>query len=448
MGAHAPGTAGDATARDDRSSRAVASVGAPGTDLVVLPTSAERGGAERALLDMLAGIRAGDPALRIVAVTVAAGPLDAELARLGVEVMPLHLPRSVAVLGDAALGGSAAGGSAIGRKAALAARLLLAVPATAAYVVRLGRLLRRLRPAVVHSNGLKMHALSALATPAGSALVWHLHDFLASRPVMARLLRRLAPRARLAIANSRSVAEDAARVWGARPRVVTVYNAVDVERFAADGPVAPLDELAGVAPAPPGTVRVGLVATLAMWKGHEVFLRALARVSPRLPVRGYVVSGAVYRTAGSEASIDALRALARELGIADRVAFTGFVPDSAAVMRALDVVVHASTRPEPFGLVIAEAMAAGRAVVVSAGGGAAELGTDGEDVLAYAPGDVDALAAHITRLAGDAALRARLGARARETAAARFTRARFAREVGLAHAAARSAVTPGEGDTA
>ena len=437
MSTDARHTAHHATARDDRSSRAVAGVGPRAVDLVVLPTSAERGGAERALLDMLAGIRAGEPSLRIVAATVAAGPLDAELARLGVEVVPLHLPGSVAVLGDAALGAVSGAGSAIGRRAALAARLLLAVPATAVYVVRLSRLLRRLRPAVVHSNGLKMHVLSALATPAGSALVWHLHDFLASRPVMARLLRRLAPRARLAIANSRSVAEDAARVWGARPRVVTVYNAVDVERFAAAGPVAPLDELAGVAEAPPGTVRVGLVATLAMWKGHEVFLRALARVAPDVPVRGYVVSGAVYRTAGSEASIDALRTLARELGIADRVAFTGFVPDAAAVMRALDVVVHASTRPEPFGLVIAEAMAAGRAVLVSAAGGASELGTDNEDVVAYPPGDVDALAGHIARVARDGALRARLGARARQTAATRFTRARFAREIREAHALVR-----------
>ena len=55
-------------------------------------------------------------------------------------------------------------------------------------------------------------------------------------------------------------------------------------------------------------------------------------------------------------------------------------------MRALDVVVHASTQPEPFGLVIAEAMACGRAVVVSSGGGAAEIVTPGEDALVHEVG--------------------------------------------------------------
>ena len=54
-------------------------------------------------------------------------------------------------------------------------------------------------------------------------------------------------------------------------------------------------------------------------------------------------------------------------------------------MRALDIVVHASTEPEPFGLTIAEGMASGRAVIVSAAGGAAEIVQDGVDALTCAP---------------------------------------------------------------
>src|SRR5258708_38701834 len=87
-------------------------------------------------------------------------------------------------------------------------------------------------------------------------------------------------------------------------------------------------------------------------------------------------------------------------------------------MRALDVVVHASTQPEPFGLVIAEGLATGRAVIVSAGGGANELVTDGVDALTHTPGDAESLARCIERLAGDPALRRRLGA-ARRAAALR-----------------------------
>ena len=98
-------------------------------------------------------------------------------------------------------------------------------------------------------------------------------------------------------------------------------------------------------------------------------------------------------------------------------------------MRALDVVVHASTRPEPFGLVIAEAMACGRAVITSGTGGAGELVRDGVDAVTHRPGDAVDLASRIERLAADAALRARLGRAARDTAERRFDAARLARRV-------------------
>ena len=90
---------------------------------------------------------------------------------------------------------------------------------------------------------------------------------------------------------------------------------------------------------------------------------------------------------------------------------TGYIEDTASVLSSLDIVVHASTRPEPFGLVIAEAMAAGKPVIVSAAGGAAEIVSANRDALVYQPGDVTALAECIRTLAEDAALRRRLGHR-------------------------------------
>ena len=99
--------------------------------------------------------------------------------------------------------------------------------------------------------------------------------------------------------------------------------------------------------------------------------------------------------------MDEIRALARECRLADHVGFTGFVERPAAVLRSLDVVVHASTQPEPFGLVIAEGMACGRAVIVSRAGGAVELVEDGVTALTHAPGDVDGLAAAIESCASE-----------------------------------------------
>ncbi len=270
-------------------------------------------------------------------------------------------------------------------------------------------------------------------------VVWHVHDFVSNRRIMANLLRRLARRCSAVIANSDSVAQDVRMAFGERMRVTRVYNAVDLERFDARGSTADLDVLAGASPAPAGAVRVGLIATLARWKGHEVFLAAIALLPTSLSVRAYVISGALYQTEGSQFTIAHLRERANALGIADRVAFTGFVTDPSAAMRALDIVVHASTEPEPFGLVIAEAMACGRPVVVSAGGGAAELVTPGFDALTHAPGDTPGLAAAIERLALEPALREALGERAAATARRRFDRVRLAPEIRTVYEHARGA---------
>jgi glycosyltransferase involved in cell wall biosynthesis len=384
-----------------------------------LSASGQAGGAERVLLDLLASLGVAEPGWERHLVCPAEGPLSRAAAALGAHVHLLPFPPALARAGDA-------GG---GPRLALAASLAAAAPGALGWARRLRRLLGRIGPDVVHTNGFKVHVLGALALPRGARLVWHVHDYVGGRRVMSSLMRRLAGRCSAALAVSASVRDDLRAACGAGLRVHVVRNAVDLARFAPAGPRLPLHERAGMAPEPPGTVAVGLVATLGVWKGHAVFLDAVSRLPPEPPVRAYVVGGAIYGTAGSEVDVAALRRRAAELGIADRVGFTGFVDDPAAAMRALDAVVHASTQPEPFGLVIAEAMACARPVVVSAAGGAAELVDDGRDALAVPPGDAAALAGAIRRLAQDAGLRARLGAAGRAKAEREFDRARLAAEV-------------------
>jgi glycosyltransferase involved in cell wall biosynthesis len=169
------------------------------------------------------------------------------------------------------------------------------------------------------------------------------------------------------------------------------------------------------------------------------FLDAVARLPESVRVRAYVVGGALYQPEGSQQSVDQLRRRAAELGIADRVGFTGFVAHSEEALRALDVVVHASTAPEPFGLVIAEAMACERAVIASNAGGAREVFTPGVDALGHEPGNAAELAAAIETLARDAALRRRLAAAGHENAVRRFNRARLAGELAPVYELAASA---------
>ena len=378
------------------------------------------GGAEMVLLDVLSALRRARPDARPLVLLGDDGPLRPAAEAEGASCDVLPMPRGVAGLGDA-------GATGLGGKLALATRGAAAASAALAYRNRLAARLRDERPDVVHSNGMKMHLLAAWASPRGLPIVWHLHDYLGSRPAMARLLRASARRGVGAVAVSESVAEDARATLRGRVPVRAIHNGVDVDRFhpgPGDGPA--LDRAAGLPEAPAGTIRVGLVATFATWKGHDVFLDAVARIPADAPARFYVVGGPIYRSAGSQVSLDDLKARADRLGLGDRVGFTGHRPDPAAALRALDVVVHASTRPEPFGRVIVEGMACGRAVIAMAEGGAAELFVDGEDALGCPPRDPAALALAMGRLIDDASLRARLGRAARGAAVARFDRARLA----------------------
>jgi glycosyltransferase involved in cell wall biosynthesis len=155
-----------------------------------------------------------------------------------------------------------------------------------------------------------------------------------------------------------------------------------------------------------------LVGSLERRKGARVLLAAAAAV-PGLWV--------VFCGDGSEAP--ALRGAAAPLG--DRVRFAGFRHDVPACLAAADVVVLPSLH-EGLGIAALEAMAATRPVVASRTGGLAEAVADGETGLLVPPGDPDALAAALARLAADPALRRRLGEAGRVRLLARFTSARMA----------------------
>jgi len=399
--------------------------------ILFLSPTGQIGGAEAALHELIAGLRDANPAWSLGVVVGSDGPLVDKVKALGARVDVLPFPPALAKLGDWGVDG-------IASLIRLCARCAVALWPTLIYLRRLRRLLRDRGPDVIHTNGLKMHLLGAWAAPRATPVVWHFHDFAAGRRLTSRLLRRSAKRCAAVVANSKSVAQDARYVCGDATKVYPVWNAVDLVRFAPTGPRADLDALAQLPASANDVVRVGLVATFARWKGHDTFLEALSLVPASVPVRGYIIGGPVYETAGSQVALRELRERAASLGLASRVGFTGFIADSAAAIRSLDIVVHASTDPEPFGLVIAEAMACGKAVVASRGGGAIELTEACADAVTHVPGDARGLSDRIQELAIDPVRRARIGASGRETAERCFTRSRMAVELtpiyqGLAH---------------
>ncbi|HEY2514310.1 MAG TPA: glycosyltransferase family 4 protein [Polyangiaceae bacterium] len=382
------------------------------------------GGAERSLVDLVASLRAAEPSLPIGLILGAEGPLAAEVRAHGAEVRVLPLPRRLMRAGDHSMAGLA-------DVARHSPALLSAGASLGTYARELDRVIRSFGPAVIHSNGMKMHLLSAMLPRRGVRTVWHMRDFVGQRTVMAPVLRAVEARVDAIVAISQSIAEDAARTLR-RQDVAVVYNGIDTRRFTPVGDVADLDALAGLPEARPGTLRFGLVATYARWKGQEVFIEAAARFArraPRASARFYVIGGTAYDTDSSQFSREELQGRIAQLGLEGFVGLVPFLASPETAYRSLDVAVHASTRPEPFGRTIAEGMACGRTLIVAREGGAAELGTDGVDVIRITPRDPDALASAMLELAADPARRTAIGTAARQTALSRFSRERLGPEV-------------------
>src|SRR5262249_38304028 len=222
------------------------------------------------------------------------------------------------------------------------------------------------------------------------------------------LTKYLASRVTRYIANSLATERELISI-GVRPeRVTVIYPPLDLSIFDWRRPSTLTRPVFRV---PASSPCFGIVGPLVSWKGQDVFLRAAKRVLEKVPDAYAFVVG---RVPSEERGYgETLRDLAAELGIADRVIFTGYRADIPDVLRLLDVVAHASVIPEPFGRVIAEAMAMGRPVVASSAGGPTEIIEDGRTGFLVAPRDDEALAARITELLQDPAKATRVGEAAR-----------------------------------
>jgi glycosyltransferase involved in cell wall biosynthesis len=152
---------------------------------------------------------------------------------------------------------------------------------------------------------------------------------------------------------------------------------------------------------------VGMIGRITPWKGQHVLIEAFAKAFAGGTETAVIVGAAMFGE--EEVAYEAgLHDLAQSLGVADRVIFRGFREDTWRELVDMDVFVHASTTPEPFGQVIVEAMLAGTPVIAVGAGGPTEIVTDGVTGVLYPPADVDALAEALVRLRNDGVLRDRL----------------------------------------
>lgn len=350
--------------------------------ILFLARSLDRGGAERQLVVLAKGLARREHAVA-VAVFFGGGAYEAELAGAGVRVIHLNKKGRWDVL---------------------------------PFLIRLARLLRKERPAVLHSYLGVPNILAAVLKPLapGTRIVWGVR---ASNVDLSRydwlsrfaygLERRLAWLADRIIANSHAGKRHAVANGFPEAGIVVIPNGIDTDRFRPD---------------PEGRRRVraewglgdhemlaGLVGRLDPMKDHPVFLEAASLIVKACRDVRFVCVG------GGPADYAAvLRQRAAALGLTDRLIWVGARDDMPAVYSALDIA-SSSSLGEGFSNTIAEAMACGIPSVVTEVGDSARI--VGEAGSVVPPGDPHALAAAIQhlidlpaeeRLARGAACRARV----------------------------------------
>lgn len=193
-------------------------------------------------------------------------------------------------------------------------------------------------------------------------------------------------------------------------RVTVIYNGIVLENFSLpDEPGAARARL-GYGPDVP---LVGIVARLHPVKGHQYFLEAARLVLEQCP-------GAHFVIAGEGPQRQFLEDMAGRLGLADRVAFTGFVADVRALMADLNLLVISSLW-EGFGLTAVEAMALGVPVVSTEAGGLPEVVLHGETGLLVPPANSAALAKSIIWMLEHPEAAAEMVKKARQAVCEKFT---------------------------
>ncbi|HSY23254.1 MAG TPA: glycosyltransferase family 4 protein [Polyangiaceae bacterium] len=293
----------------------------------------------------------------------------------------------------------------------------------------LGRYVASEKIHLIHGSDRPRDAVStlALAKLTGAKSVVHVHvgwSVFCSAPS-----RWGVRRADGVFAISRWVAGTVFASGTPRERVHTVPNAIDPAKWDPNTDGLAVRREFGVPAAAPLLVSV---SRLFGQKGQRELLQALAAVRRKgVDARLLVVGGDSIEVHGGSFTAE-LKVLAAELGVADRVVFTGPRSDIPAIMAAADVFTLPSFE-EPFGLVFLEAMAMQRPVVALDDGGTPEVVEHEKSGLLSRFGDIETMADNIVRLIRDPKLRAQMGAYGRSRVLAHFNVQRMARDAAKAY---------------
>jgi glycosyltransferase involved in cell wall biosynthesis len=292
-------------------------------------------------------------------------------------------------------------------------------------VRQLVRLIRKRNVALVHTN-----TNTILASPLAARLmrvphVWSIHELMVEPATVRSALHYMIPRFSTRVVTvSQAVREhmlkDAAKF---ADRFTFVRGAIDVEPFLNAKGRARVRAEWGVRE---GEVLIGMAGRVTRWKGQSILVQAAKLIAERHPEAKFAAVGGVFDT--EKFYMDRFCKEVHDAGLDTKLTINDFRADMPDVFSAFDIFVLPSILPEPFGLVVIEAMASGKPVVATAPGGPSETVVDGETGFLVPPSDPFAMAQALEVLLADPQKRINMGDAGRRRACETFSLPRYVTE--------------------
>jgi glycosyltransferase involved in cell wall biosynthesis len=273
---------------------------------------------------------------------------------------------------------------------------------------------------VIHSISYPASLYAAFAAAwTGKPHIWHEHNIKRIHRVNRLIYQTVARTCDWVIGPSDAVTSNLAAAGIDAAKLRTVYNGIDLRRFQTTDSVQ-IEALRRELGLLDGESAVGLFGQMLPYKGHRTLIEAAPEVLRARPRTRFYFVGALENPPYQQE----LEALLRSNRLGDRFHFTGWRADVQNIIRAMDVVVVATTTPEPAALMLMEAMAMERPIVATRTGGTPEIVADEKTGLLFSPSNPGELSERIRQVLDDPDRARMLGTAGRERVLSEFSRER------------------------